>query len=207
MPSPCAYDPKATLEDRAIRAIASSGGMVVDAGGAGRFTKGLRAYEPLFRDVDYKTLDVSAAAGPDIVGDIHDLPFADDTVDAYLCRSVLEHVSRPERAVSELHRTLRPGGRLLVSVPSVYPYHARTGDYDYPDLWRFLEDGLRELLGTFSSVEMSRSGGAATSLVMFVPPLNRRTRVFGRFAGVIDTALERRRPRHNSSMLYALASK
>lgn len=202
-----AYDPAGAFEDRAIRVIAAAGGTVVDAGGAARFTKGLERYVDLFDGVDYRTLDISEAARPDIVGDIHSLPFADGSVDAFLCRSVLEHVESPERAVAEMHRALKPGGHLLVSVPSVYPYHARTGEYGYPDNWRFLPDGLYALLRDFGHVELVRSGGIATAVVNFVPPLNARFDRLGQLARRIDAAMERRRPRNNSSFLFALARK
>ena len=49
----------------------------------------LQEYLP---QVSYKVLDKVGDFQPDIVGDIHDLPFADNSVDAIICSSVLEHV-------------------------------------------------------------------------------------------------------------------
>ncbi len=47
------------------------------------------------------------------------LPFADACVDVVLCLEVLEHIPAPMRpaAVREMARVLRPGGRLLLTVP------------------------------------------------------------------------------------------
>jgi SAM-dependent methyltransferase len=45
------------------------------------------------------------------------LPFADDSIDAVLMLDVIEHLDRPEQALAEAHRVLRPDGVLVVSVP------------------------------------------------------------------------------------------
>ena len=43
------------------------------------------------------------------------LPVEDGTLDAIFCECVLSLVSEPLRALSEFHRALRPGGRLILS--------------------------------------------------------------------------------------------
>jgi SAM-dependent methyltransferase len=201
------YRDARAFEASAIRSIAGAGGLVVDAGGGAPFTKGLAAFRDLFDDVDYRTLDVAAETRPDVVGDIHDLPFADETVDAFICRSVLEHVRRPEQAVNEMLRALRPGGQILVTVPSIYPYHARPGAGGYPDYWRFFEDSLKMLLAGFSSVEIVRDGGPAKALVFFLPFLNRRADRLTRLADRLDALVERRRAHSNATFLFAHATK
>lgn len=52
------------------------------------------------------------------VNDIVDLSFADASFDGIVCSSVLEYLETPSRALGELVRVLRPGGRLIVSVPN-----------------------------------------------------------------------------------------
>jgi 2-polyprenyl-6-hydroxyphenyl methylase/3-demethylubiquinone-9 3-methyltransferase len=54
---------------------------------------------------------------PDICGT--GLP--NEAFDGVLCSSALEYVPNPPAALRELHRVLRPGGLLLVSVPNAHP--------------------------------------------------------------------------------------
>lgn len=49
------------------------------------------------------------------------LPFRPETFDAVICAEVLEHVPDYRSALRELHRVLRPGGRLGLSVPRFFP--------------------------------------------------------------------------------------
>jgi SAM-dependent methyltransferase len=55
------------------------------------------------------------------------LPFADGAFDRALCLDVLEHLAYEEqpRALAELHRVLRPGGELLVSIPNLAHLQSR----------------------------------------------------------------------------------
>lgn len=48
---------------------------------------------------------------------IHDLPFEDESFNAVSCISILEHVPHPLKAISELKRVLKPGGRIWVQLP------------------------------------------------------------------------------------------
>lgn len=50
------------------------------------------------------------------VADLHDLPFADGSFDTVLCFNVLVEVAEPHRVLASLHRVLRPGGRLALTV-------------------------------------------------------------------------------------------
>ena len=61
--------------------------------------------------------------------------------DTILCCEVLEHLPRPELALAELYRLLRPGGHLILSVPFLCRLHEEPHDY-----FRFTEHGLAELL-------------------------------------------------------------
>jgi SAM-dependent methyltransferase len=49
-----------------------------------------------------------------VQGDSERLPFASGTFDFVTCANSFHHYPRQERAVIEMHRVLRPGGRLLI---------------------------------------------------------------------------------------------
>jgi SAM-dependent methyltransferase len=59
--------------------------------------------------------------GGAVTGDALELPFADATFDCIIASEVLEHVWAYERAIAELVRVLRPGGRMAVTVPTRWP--------------------------------------------------------------------------------------
>lgn len=142
---------------------------ILDVGGGTRFMKGMERFQDLFRSCEYKTLDVSTDYAPDIVGDIHAIPVSSESVGGVICRSVLEHVERPADAVREIYRILEPDGLAFVQVPSIYPYHARTGVGAYPDYWRFFEDTIALLFKDFSQVTIQRHGGWFQIMAFFCP--------------------------------------
>ncbi|MFD0900874.1 class I SAM-dependent methyltransferase [Actinomadura sediminis] len=61
------------------------------------------------------------AAAETVRGDALELPFPDDHFDAIIASEVLEHIPDDMRAMRELLRVLRPGGRLAATVPSWLP--------------------------------------------------------------------------------------
>lgn len=51
--------------------------------------------------------------------DVHELPFDDASFDLVTCRRAAHHFSSIGRALAEMHRVLRPGGRLVIDDRSV----------------------------------------------------------------------------------------
>jgi SAM-dependent methyltransferase len=63
--------------------------------------------------------------GEFVVGDVRNLPFPDDSFDFVYAGGVVEHFRESAQAVAEMARVLRPGGRVLFTVPALnlsYPY-------------------------------------------------------------------------------------
>jgi SAM-dependent methyltransferase len=154
------------------------GTLVVDIGGGLRATPGRgnrydprQAYlaEPL-QSVDYKVLDPVPDYQPDIVGDIHALPMADNSVDAIICIAVLEHVENPVLAMQEMRRVLKPGGMLFLYVPFLFYYHAEVGYYK--DYWRFTRDALGILAKGYGTESWCAVRGA-TETWLHISPLGR----------------------------------
>lgn len=85
--------------------------------------------------------------------DVQELPLEADSVDLAVCFETIEHVERPERAIAELRRVLRPTGALLISSPNRgvsppdNPYHVR--EYTTEELEAELAEVFRhvEIIG------------------------------------------------------------
>lgn len=48
------------------------------------------------------------------VGDVADMPFAEDTFHLAVSQAAFKNFSRPARALAEIHRVLRPGGTAII---------------------------------------------------------------------------------------------
>lgn len=188
---------------RAIEEIAKES-IVLDVGGGTRFGKWLKEYEPLFEDCDYRTFDFDSSTGADVIGDIHALPLPDESVDAIICSSVLEHVRDPIQAMREIRRILRPGGKLFFYVPSTYPYHAHRGHY--PDYWRIFDDTLEILLEGFSRTEVKKRGGYFMALSFFVPLQHKLRWILTPFAELLDKVFNTEE-RSTTAGYFALVTK
>lgn len=115
-------------------------GAVLDVG-CGR--KPYRAFVPALNyvGVDIDTPVTRELAAAEVFYDGRRLPFPDRQFDAVLCSQVLEHVFTPEEFLAEIHRVLRPGGTLLLTVPFVWDEHEQPADFA-----RYSSFGLRALL-------------------------------------------------------------
>jgi len=122
---------------------------------------------PYLNKVEYKILDPVSDYNPDIVGDIHNLPFKDNSQEAIICISVLEHVENPLIAVKELYRALQPGGYCYISLPFLHCYHSKEGYYK--DYWRFTRDAVGLLFNKFSTIEIQETRGAIETWLNISP--------------------------------------
>jgi ubiquinone/menaquinone biosynthesis C-methylase UbiE len=78
-------------------------------------------------DLSPRMVELARARGVDArVGDVQELPFSDESFDCALAAWVLFHVADLERALSELARVLRSGGRLVA---------ATNGEDHLAELW------------------------------------------------------------------------
>jgi len=94
---------------------------------------------------------------PDVVGSALDLPFEDRRFDTVVSTELLEHVPDPLRALSEMHRVLKPGGYLILTTPMYWPRHEVPHDY-----FRYPYDGLLHLIkeSNFELVRLFNRGNA-----------------------------------------------
>jgi SAM-dependent methyltransferase len=100
-------------------------------------------------------------------GDAQSLPFDEDSFDAVVCGYGVIHVPSPDVALREMHRVLRPGGRLAISVwrppepdngfGTLYGALKAHGDLDVPlphgpDIFQFSD--AQRMTDTLKSLEL-----------------------------------------------------
>ena len=131
------------------------GARVLDAGA------GNAPYRELFEHCDYVTTDWSESVHPgarraDVIASLDALPVDDASFDAVLCTQVLEHVDDPGAVLGELHRVLRAGGGLWLTVPLAWPLHEEPFDF-----FRYTPYSLTTLLerAGFVDVEVAARNG------------------------------------------------
>ena len=103
---------------------------------------------------EWVNVDIAPLPGVDVVADLDNcrqkpMPFADDTVDAFLLSHVIEHIRDPLPLMQELYRVAKAGAVMLVRVPygssddafedptHVRQYfHGSFGYFSQPHYWR-----------------------------------------------------------------------
>jgi SAM-dependent methyltransferase len=101
------------IPDEVVEWIRSLQGRVLNLGAGGtrfRLDNCLELEHVLFRHTD-------------VVADAHHLPFRDQAFDAVVTFNTFEHLADPVRAASEIHRVLKPGGRLVLHTAFLQPVH------------------------------------------------------------------------------------
>jgi len=121
-------------------------GSVLDLGGGNksRYRKTLPA------GIEYSSVNID----PDIeptwqVEPGETLPIEDGVFDVCISMNTLEHVFDPRFLIGEIHRTLKPGGMVHITVPWIFRIHGHPDDFTRvtPNWWRVvLEDaGFAEM--------------------------------------------------------------
>lgn len=83
-------------------------------------------------NLDYTTGDLVSPLA-DIHFDIMKIPLEDNTYDWVICNHVLEHVESDIKAMQEILRILKPGGRAIMQVPINYTYKETHEDLSITD--------------------------------------------------------------------------
>jgi len=163
-------------ERRAIfRQWVGTGARVLDVGCRyGALTREyLEGNEVVGVDIDRRALEEAAKLGIEPVwGDASEpLPLGDETFDVVVLGELLEHLPLPQQTVAEARRVLRPGGRLVGSVPNAYRLKGRlsflVGRPPEPDpthLHLFSPGDVRRLLAEFDQVQLRFVAGRLTPL-------------------------------------------
>lgn len=153
-----------------------------------RLLQGIKTYAPEFsgRMLDfgcgskpYKALfEVDEYIGLDYDGEGHDhtneeidffydgktIPFDDKSFDCILATEVFEHLFNPDEILKEMHRVLRPGGKLLITCPFAFSEHEQPIDFA-----RYTSFGIKDLVqrNGFKIIRQEKLGNAIEAIWQF----------------------------------------
>jgi SAM-dependent methyltransferase len=132
---------------------------------AEQIARELRA-EVVAVDQSERMVELTRSRGIDaLVGDVQKLPFDDGEFDAAVAAWMLYHVPDVDRAIAELHRVLRPGGRLVAvtnSVENLIELWSLVGEAPKSDYAFGRENGENVLRRRFARVERLDADGEVT---------------------------------------------
>ena len=103
-------------------------GKILDVGCGTQPYKHLLHYTE-YKGMEYDTPDNRKYKNADFFYDGAHFPLQDKSFDSVLCTQVLEHVFDPELFISELSRVIKPGGKILLTVPFVWDEHEQPYDF------------------------------------------------------------------------------
>lgn len=177
-------------------------GRVLDVGGRKMRKRG--AFKPpIEKVVSWQYLNIDASSNPDYLSSADKIPVADNSFDMVVMTEVLEHLENPEDVLKEVFRVLKENGRLIASMPFLYPIHK--GPHDFQ---RWLPDRLRRELrkAGFEAEKIEPMGGIAAVIVDLIirytyqhpTLLNRLLRKLARIPSLFIQAVDRKTVRKDS---------
>jgi SAM-dependent methyltransferase len=123
------------LTEEAVRIINRARGRVLNLSAGGTSKR-----YPNVIEVEY-----SIFRNTDIVADAHNLPFGDEVFDAVVCLNAFEHYREPDVVMKNIHRILKPGGKLYLHTAFLQPLHEPPYHY-----FNCTEFGLAQWLQNFN---------------------------------------------------------
>jgi SAM-dependent methyltransferase/ribosomal protein S18 acetylase RimI-like enzyme len=138
----------------ALRRYAS--GVLVDIGCGKKPYAGMtRGMVTQHIGVDYSD-SLHGLDGVDIIADAYNTTLGSAVADTVMCTTVLEHLERPQEAISEMFRILKPDGYVILSMPLFWHLHEEPRDF-----FRYTKYGIEHLLKTsgFEVVEIQPLSG------------------------------------------------
>jgi SAM-dependent methyltransferase len=118
-------------------------GLVIDLGcGPSPYKQDILKVADQYIGVDWQ-LSQHDQNNVDIFADLtKELPFSDNYADTIVSFQVMEHLPEPMIFLTECLRILKPGGRIIITVPFMWHVHEEPHDY-----FRYTRYGLEYMLG------------------------------------------------------------
>lgn len=115
-------------------------------------------------NIKFKEIDIDPKRQPDFVCDVCDMaPIADNSIDAIVCMEVLEHVTNPVKAISEMRRVLKDGGIIIGSTPFIFPIHDAPNDF-----FRYTKFGLDHVFRNFSKITLRERNNYINTIYVLI---------------------------------------
>lgn len=102
--------------------------------------------------VEYIACDLKDGKNVDVICDVANLTFPQESFDTVISNQVFEHVDNPFTVTQEIKKVLKTGGNAIITAPFMFPFHA-----DPKDNFRFSCEGLEEIFKS-SGFEIIDSG-------------------------------------------------
>ncbi|MEA3398685.1 MAG: class I SAM-dependent methyltransferase [Patescibacteria group bacterium] len=112
---------------------------------------------------DVINIDYYPFENVDIVADITDLPFENNSVDFVISEFVIEHMPNPGKLIKEILRVLKPGGKIYITAPFLATFHSSPNDY-----YRWSKQGLRHFLVDFKEIESGVRCGPTSAMIYVI---------------------------------------
>jgi ubiquinone/menaquinone biosynthesis C-methylase UbiE len=178
---------RTAVRDAVVRELPRMEGTVLDVGCGTAPYRELVLSAPS-RATRHIGLDMPSERYPlqELTWDGRTMPLPDSSVQQVLLTEVLEHCPDPAAVLAECLRVLTPGGRLLLTVPFLWPLH----EVPY-DEYRYTPFALERLLGTagFAGVDVRALGGWDASLAQMLGLWVRRRPMSARKRALLSRAL------------------
>lgn len=140
---------KGTLKDKTIlrilmnnrlRNMQELNGKILDLG-SGTIRPSYHNFLKISKNSQIVSVDVSDERKPDIYANLEQpFPLKEEEFDYALCFNLLEHIFNYKNLISETHRILKNGGKLIGAVPFLTSIHADPDDY-----FRYTESALKKI--------------------------------------------------------------
>ena len=114
--------------------------------------------------MDLSDSDIYNKIKPDIYWDGYTIPLEDNSIDSILLTEVLEHCPYPSKTLAEISRVVKPGGKVIFSVPFLWYLHE--SPYDF---YRYTPYAIKMLFNDagFSMASLETYGGTHLSFLHF----------------------------------------
>jgi SAM-dependent methyltransferase len=137
--------------DSLLKSLGYIKGIVVDLGcGTAPYRQDILRVADRYIGIDWPNSQHDQVC-VDVFADLtSNLPFNDDFADTIVSFQVMEHLPEPSLFLAECNRILKPGGRLVVTVPFMWHIHEAPHDY-----YRYTRYGLKYLLAKNRFVDIN----------------------------------------------------